>query len=106
MRKFGFFCGFLLWLMLSATLACIPAVPFWIIGYSLTGCFVWLLVGMPVGMIISFLVLAAIFGKNDDRGDDDKKPIPDPDPSSGKKKEQPNPSIPVNRIKDWMPSKN
>lgn len=65
MRKLGCLVALILWLGCAALLACIPATPFWYCGYGLTGCFVWLLAGMPFGLIMSFFVLAAIFGKKD-----------------------------------------
>jgi hypothetical protein len=63
MKALGFFCGFLVWLVFSSVLACILAAPFWLLGYNLIGCFVWLLAGMPFGMILAFAVLANMNNK-------------------------------------------
>ena len=65
MKFLGIMIATLMWLSLAVVFACVPALPFWFFGYGLTGCYVWLLAGLPLGMILSFLILAALFADHD-----------------------------------------
>jgi preprotein translocase subunit SecF len=91
--------GILTQLCLTALLACLPALPFWYFGHTLAGCFIYALVGLPVGTALSLSIIAgvmAVWYKGDDDntdGDDDDNGDKTP-PSSH------------NRISQFFPSRN
>jgi hypothetical protein len=61
MKFLGVMIAIFMWLFIAVMFACVPAIPFWLGGYGLTGCYIWLFAGLPLGMMLSFLVLTALF---------------------------------------------
>jgi hypothetical protein len=83
----------------TALIACVPAIPLWLMGHTLAGGLVYVFVGLPVGSILTIFFMAVIFSKDkgDDDGGDDPKPEPEPVPE-----EEVEPPKPVNRLSRYF----
>lgn len=88
-----------LFLVATILIACLPAIPLLLFGQSFLAGIAYIVIGLPLGIIVSCIIVAALAKMGEDDGGDggDGEPEPDQPPDDGIKEPVPN-----NRLAEYF----